>query len=80
MDMHRLSPFKIHAACGTLGILDRNRATVPAADVIRGMANMHERGNGLGAGFVAYGIYPEHADEWALHLMAADRPAQQRVE
>jgi glutamate synthase domain-containing protein 1 len=79
MDMHRLPPFKIHAACGTLGILDRNRAPVPAADVIRGMANMHERGNGLGAGYVGYGLYPDHADDYCLHLMGLDGGACERL-
>jgi len=30
---------------------------------------MRDRGNGLGAGYAAYGIYPEHADQFAIHLM-----------
>jgi glutamate synthase domain-containing protein 1 len=30
---------------------------------------MHDRGNGLGGGFGVYGLYPEHADNYALHLM-----------
>ena len=29
---------------------------------------MHDRSNGLGGGFAAYGIYPEHKDEFALHI------------
>ena len=58
-NMHRLPPFKIPAACGTCGILDRTGACFSGADVVRGMANMHERGNGLGAGFVAYGELTE---------------------
>lgn len=66
---HRLPSFKIPAACGTCGILDRSGARFSGADVVRGMANMHERGNGLGAGFVGYGIYPDHADDYALHTM-----------
>jgi glutamate synthase domain-containing protein 1 len=70
-NMHRLPPFKIPAACGTCGILDRTGARFSGADVVRGMANMHERGNGLGAGYVAYGIYPDHADDYCLHLMCA---------
>ena len=43
--------------------------TFSGADVIRAMANMHERGNGLGGGFAAYGIYPDFADYYALHVM-----------
>ncbi len=30
---------------------------------------MHDRGNGLGGGFAIYGLYPEYADSYALHIM-----------
>ncbi|HDN17767.1 MAG TPA: hypothetical protein ENF41_01795 [Candidatus Bathyarchaeota archaeon] len=33
---------------------------------------MRERYNGLGAGFAGYGIYPNHRDEYCLHVMAED--------
>ncbi|MBI2305341.1 MAG: glutamine amidotransferase family protein [Chloroflexi bacterium] len=42
---------------------------VSGAEVIRAITNMHERSNGLGGGFAAYGIYPEHKEDYALHLM-----------
>jgi glutamate synthase domain-containing protein 1 len=77
--MHRLPNFKIPAACGTAGILDRTGARFCGEDIVRAMASMRERGNGLGAGFVSYGIYPEHADEYALHIMAAERTALERL-
>ncbi|HEY3396413.1 MAG TPA: glutamine amidotransferase family protein [Armatimonadota bacterium] len=77
--MHRLPPFKIPAACGTAGILDRTGRRFNGEDIVRAMAVMRERGNGLGAGFVAYGIYPDHADDYALHIMAMDRDGLQRV-
>ena len=48
--MHRLPSFKIHAACGTCGILERGGKRFNGEDVMRGMANMHERGNGLAEG------------------------------
>ena len=32
------------------------------------LAMMDERGNGEGAGYAAYGIYPEFADAYALHV------------
>jgi len=76
--MHRLPPFKIPAACGTLGILDQTGRRFNGEDIVRGMANMRERGNGLGAGFVSYGIYPEHADDYCLHMMFVDQTAQAR--
>jgi glutamate synthase domain-containing protein 1 len=78
--MHRLPRFKIPAACGTLGILDRSGKLFNGEEVVRGMANMHERGNGLGAGYVAYGIYPDHAQDYALHVMLLDNQAKDAVE
>lgn len=77
--MHRLPDFKIPAACGTCGILDRTGARFSGAEVVRGMANMHERGNGLGAGYVAYGIYPDHADDYCLHMMLSDEASLGRA-
>jgi glutamate synthase domain-containing protein 1 len=36
------------------------------------LALMNERGNGEGAGYVAYGIYPEFRNEYALHVFFDD--------
>jgi len=36
------------------------------------LALMNERGNGEGAGYVAYGIYPEFAEVYALHVFFDD--------
>ncbi len=35
---------------------------------MKSIALMHERSNGLGGGFAAYGIYPEYADHYAMHV------------
>jgi glutamate synthase domain-containing protein 1 len=48
--------------------------------IIRSIANMHERANGLGGGFAAYGIYPEHRDSYALHIMFDDDASKQKAE
>ena len=37
--------------------------------VMKAIASMRVRGNGLGGGFAAYGIYPDHRDLYAFHLM-----------
>lgn len=49
-------------------------------DVIEAIANMHVRGNGLGGGFAAYGIYPEHKDSYAFHIMYQSRDLKQEIE
>lgn len=60
---------KIIDSCGLFGMMSLEGRTFSGADVIRAMANMHDRGNGLGGGFAAYGIYPDFADYYALHVM-----------
>ena len=36
--------------------------------IVRSMATMHDRSNGLGGGFAGYGIYPQYKDLYAFHL------------
>lgn len=60
---------KLLSACAVFGMMDVNGRLLSGEPVFRAMENMHERGNGLGAGFAVYGIYPEHEDHYALHIM-----------
>jgi len=55
--------------CGIIGIMDGSGGRFSGETVIRAIANMHERGNGLGGGFAGYGIYPDYADCYAFHIM-----------
>jgi glutamate synthase domain-containing protein 1 len=71
---------KVMAACGLFGILDTSGQPMAASDIVRAMANMHDRSNGLGGGFAAYGIYPEHADLYALHIMYMRDDARPQAE
>ncbi|MGC8961724.1 MAG: hypothetical protein ACP5K1_04685, partial [Candidatus Bathyarchaeia archaeon] len=71
---------KVHEACGLLGVMDTSKARFPAHEPVKAMENMRERGNGLGAGFAIYGLYPEHGEEYALHVMYLDRGARERAE
>lgn len=60
---------KVIDACSIFGAMDKSGRRFSGEGVIRAIANMHDRGNGLGGGFAVYGLYPEHADNYALHLM-----------
>jgi glutamate synthase domain-containing protein 1 len=40
--------------------------------IIESLKVMRDRGNGLGGGFAGYGIYPEHPDHYAMHIMFED--------
>lgn len=44
------------------------------------LASMHERSNGLGAGFSGYGIYPHLPEHFAFHLMYISPEARARAE
>ena len=68
------------SACAIAGILSENGELFDGANITRMIANMHERSNGLGGGFAAYGIYPEHRDLYAFHLMFDDAAARARFE
>lgn len=74
------APFKIHGGCGLMGICDETGARFSGEDAIRAMAIQHDRGNGLGAGFAGYGIYPEFPDHFAFHMMYHDEQAKEEAE
>lgn len=68
------------AGCGLAGIININGRRISGEAIIRAIANQHERGNGLGGGFAAYGIYPDYKDYYALHLMYQTEEAQKHTE
>lgn len=68
------------AGCGVFGVIDRQRNLIPGSEPIDAMCLMHDRGNGLGGGFAAYGIYPDHADEYCFHMLCDDQAGLDRAE
>ncbi|MDP2936628.1 MAG: glutamine amidotransferase family protein [Dehalococcoidia bacterium] len=71
---------KVTEACSLFGMMDRSGRRFSGEDIIRAIANMHDRGNGLGGGFAAYGIYPGYADALAFHVMFEEKRHQYEVE
>lgn len=67
-------------ACCLFGKMDTTGRRFDGQDVFRAIANMHDRGNGLGGGFAIYGLYPERADLYALHLMFMSPQARGETE
>jgi glutamate synthase domain-containing protein 1 len=57
------------SGCAISGILSESGQRFGSDAIVRSIANMHERSNGLGGGFAAYGIYPDFKDHYAIHLM-----------
>ena len=71
---------KVYDACGVFGMMDTTGACFHGHDVVTGLVNMTERGNGLGSGYAVYGCYPEYADCYAFHLMFTNRDSKPHVE
>ena len=68
------------SGCGLTGMIHTDGALSSGDVIARSIRHMDERGNGLGAGFAAYGIYPEYKDFYALQLMCDDMVAISRAE
>lgn len=69
--------------CGIVGIINTDKKLIDGSHIREAIRIQRDRGNGLGGGFAAYGIYPDYKDFYAFHIMfEGDRnsPAKSRVE
>jgi glutamate synthase domain-containing protein 1 len=71
---------KVIDACSIFGVMDTSGKRFSGKGAIRAIANMHDRGNGLGGGFAIYGLYPQYADYYAFHIMYLDKQAKRQTE
>jgi glutamate synthase domain-containing protein 1 len=60
--------------------MDTSGGLISADVAIRAIDLMRDRDNGLGGGFAAYGLYPEHAEDYAFHIMYTSRQGQRDTE
>ena len=67
---------RIPAGCAISGIFHKDGKRENGENIIRSIATMHDRSNGLGGGFAAYGIYPEYKDDYAFHVFFDDERAK----
>ncbi|HBT20789.1 MAG TPA: hypothetical protein DEA47_05450 [Peptococcaceae bacterium] len=72
--------FRIPSGCSICGIMNKKGRVFSGNDIIQSIALMHERSNGLGGGFAAYGIYPEYKNYYAFHLFYSDKNAKEETE
>ncbi len=64
------------SACGLIGWMSRSGRRMAGDAMIEAIASMRERGNGLGGGFAAYGIYPDFREHYCFHTMYASDHAR----
>ena len=51
---------RIPSGCAVAAVISREGHLMTGEAIIESMKPMHDRSNGLGGGFAAYGIYPEY--------------------
>lgn len=59
---------RIPSGCAISGIFSKSGKRISGEGIIKSIATMHDRSNGLGGGFAGYGIYPEYQDLYAFHI------------
>ena len=78
--MIREGIFRNPSGCAVSGVIDRSGKRMSGECMIRSIATMHDRSNGLGGGFAGYGIYPHYKDFYAFHLFFDSKTAKGAAE
>ena len=60
---------RVFDGCGISGFINIDGSLTKGEKIIDMLEILHDRENGLGAGFAAYGIYPQYKDFYALHFL-----------
>jgi len=68
--------FRNPSGCAISGIFSKSGKRFSGERIIESIAVMHERSNGLGGGFAAYGIYPEYKEYYAFHIFYDNKSAK----
>lgn len=68
------------AGCAVSSIMNAAGERFSGQMIMDSICNMHDRSNGLGGGFAAYGVYPNYPDHWCFHMMYLDGHARYECE
>lgn len=71
---------RIPSGCAIAAAVSRDGERFSGEKIIRSMPCMHDRSNGLGGGFAAYGIYPEYKEQYAFHIFFDNDNARSECE
>ena len=71
---------RIPSGCAISGIFSKEGKRISGEGIVKSIATMHDRSNGLGGGFAGYGIYPEYKDLYAFHVFYDDTDAKEACE
>ncbi len=70
---------RIGEACGIAALVNLDGRPESGARIGKMIRTMVDRENGLGAGYAAYGLFPERADLYCLQMLFDDRGALERA-
>ena len=68
------------SGCGLIGMMSEKKKPISGRDIHDSLVLMEFRGNGLGAGYAGYGIYPDYADNYAFHMMYETEAGKEKTE
>lgn len=71
---------RIPSGCAISGMMSEQGRCIDGRAIIKSIACMHDRSNGLGGGFAAYGIYPKRKHQYAFHMMYDNMEAKEITE
>jgi glutamate synthase domain-containing protein 1 len=71
---------RIPSGCAIAAVISKEGNKISGEMIVNSMKPMHDRSNGLGGGFAAYGIYPEYKDLYALHMFFDSRSTRKECE
>lgn len=71
---------RIPAGCAISSIFSKSGKNICGDRIVKSMGVMHDRSNGLGAGYAGYGIYPQYKDYYAFHIFYDNTKAREACE
>ena len=71
---------RIPSGCAISAVINKKGVCFSGERIIKSIALMHDRSNGLGGGFAAYGIYPQFKELYALHIFYDTTEAKAKTE
>ena len=71
---------RIPSGCAISAVISKEGKKMTGESIIKSMVPMHDRSNGLGGGFAAYGIYPEYKEFYAFHIFYNDNDSRVKCE
>lgn len=71
---------RIPAGCAISSCFSKSGKNICGDRIVKSMGVMHDRSNGLGAGYAGYGIYPQYKDYYAFHIFYDSTKAREECE